>query len=145
LSERDAPRGVEDEVGCESPRGSANILEPHARDAAIVRRGDQLGDAGAGSQFDIRLLFDPVAANALERRARQSELVVSEVALRKRIETGQFQAYIAAKPYPHSAGVHEIDLEPGKQAIEREMAAREQRMRVARLRRPRMRRRRVTQ
>jgi hypothetical protein len=54
LSERNAPRGVNDEVSSESPLGSADILEPHTRDAAIVRRGDQLGDAGAGSQFDIR-------------------------------------------------------------------------------------------
>ena len=48
----------------------------------------------------MRLLFDPAAADALKRRARQSELVVSEVALRKGVETGQLQAYVAAKAHP---------------------------------------------
>src|ERR1700722_708992 len=70
--------------------------------------------------FDTRLLFEPVAADALKRRARQSELVVSKIALRKRIEAGQLQPHIAAKPYPDRAGAHEIGLEPGKQTIERE-------------------------
>ena len=117
------------------PVRSANVLEPHACDAAIVGGGDHLGDARAMSDFDMRLLFDPPAADALERRARQSELVVSEVALRKGVETGQLQPEVAAKPHPDGAGLHEIDLDPREHTVERGMSAREQRVRVARLRR----------
>jgi hypothetical protein len=84
-----------------------------------------------------------VAADALKRRARQGELVISEVALRKRIETRQLQAHIAAKPYPDGARVHEIDLERREQTIEGEVSAGEQRVRMAGLRRARTRHRRV--
>ena len=87
MSQRYAAGRIDDEVGGETPRRSANVLEPHACDAALVGRSDHLGDARAGPDFDVRLLFDPMAADALERRARESELVVSKVALGK----GRFQ------------------------------------------------------
>ena len=135
LSQRYAAGRVDDEVRRDTPGRSANVLEPHACDAAIVGGGDHLGDARAMSDFDMRLLFDPPAADALERRARQSELVVSEVALRKGVETGQLDAEVAAKPHPDGAGLHEIDLDPREHTVERGMPAREQRVRVARLRR----------
>src|SRR5580704_14900653 len=109
------------------------------------RGGDHLSDARAGNDFDVRLLFDPVATDALESRARQSELVVSEVPSRKGVETGQLQAEVAAKPHADGARIHEVDLDPGEHTVERGMSPREQRMGVAGLRGPRTGRRRVGQ
>jgi hypothetical protein len=58
LSQRYAAGCVEDEVGGETPGRAANVLEPHARGARVVGGGDYFCDARAGSDFDIRLLFD---------------------------------------------------------------------------------------
>jgi hypothetical protein len=72
-------------------------------------------------------------------------LIEAEVALRKRIETRYLEAHRAAHARPNGAGRNEIDLDAGKQTVERAAAACKKQMRVPRLRRPQARRRLVGQ
>ena len=126
-------------------RGSARVLEAHPRDRAIVGRGDELRHARARAELDIRLPLDPATNDALQRRARQAELIEAEVALRKRIETRQLEAHVAAHAHPNGAGRNEIELNAGKQTVERAMSAGKEPMRMPRLRRAGARRRCVGQ
>ena len=114
------------------PWRSARVLEAHPRDPAIVGRGDHLRHARARPEFDIRLPFDPATAYALQGGARQAEMIEAEVALRKRIETRNLVARVAAHAYSNGAGLDEIELDAGKQTLERAMSAREQPMRMPR-------------
>jgi hypothetical protein len=81
----------------------------------------------------------------LQRRARQAELIEAEVALRKRIETRNLVARVAAHAHSNGAGLDEIELDAGKQRFERAATARREPMRMPRLRRARARRGRVGQ
>ena len=133
---RRSPRGVDDQVRRETSRRSERVLEPHPRDPAIVGRGDELRHAHARSELDIRLPFDPAAADALQQRARQGELIESEVAIRKRIETRNLEAHVAAHAHSNGAGLDEIELDAWKQMLERAAATCKEPMRMPRLRRP---------
>ena len=109
------------------PRGfrrSARVLEAHPGDRAIVGRGDELRHAHARSELDIRLIFDPATADVLQCRARQSEGLEAEIALWKRAETRDLEAYVAAEANPNGAGRDEIALEAGKHIFERTVPAR---------------------
>ncbi len=72
-------------------------------------------------------------------------MIESEVALRKRIETRNLEAHVAPKAHPNGAGLDEIELDAGKQMLERAVSARKEPMRMSRLRRPQARRGRVQQ
>ena len=110
-------------------------LRSAPRNRAIVRRGGQLRHARSRSELDIGLAFDPAAADALQRRARQCELIESEIAIRKRIETWNLEAHVAAHAHPNGAGLYEIELDAWKQMLERAAAACKEPMRMPRLRR----------
>jgi hypothetical protein len=133
---RRSPRGVNNQVRRETSRRSPGVLEAHPRDPAIVGRGDELRHARARSELDIRFPFDQAAADALQRGARQGELIESEVSMRKRIRTRNLEAHVAAHAHPNGARLEEIELDAWKQMLERAEAAREEIMRMSRLRRP---------
>jgi hypothetical protein len=133
---RSSSRGVDNQVRREASRRSATVLEAHPRDPAIVGRGDELRHAHARSELDIRLPFDPAAADTLQRGTRQGELIESEIALRKMTETRNLEAHVAAHAHPNGAGLDEVELDAGKQTFERTAAAGEEIMRMSRLRRP---------
>jgi hypothetical protein len=114
---RRSSRGVDNQVRRETSRRSASVLEAHPRDPATVGGRNQLGHARARSEFDVRLPFDQAAADPLKRRARQRELIESQVAIRKRIETRNLEAHVAAYPHPNGAGVDEIELDAWKQLL----------------------------
>jgi hypothetical protein len=62
-------------------------------------------------------------------------LIEAEVALGKRIETRQLEAHLAPMAHPNGAGRNEIELDAGKQTVERAMSAGKEPMRMSRLRR----------
>jgi hypothetical protein len=67
-------------------------------------------------------------------------LIEAEVALRKRVETRNLEAHIAAHAHPNGAGLDEIELDAWKQMLERSAAACKEPMRMSGLRRPQARR-----
>src|SRR5580692_8859468 len=140
-----SPRGVDDQIRRETFSHSARVLEAHPRNRAIVRRGGQLRHARSRSELDIPLPFDSATADALERGARQAELIEAEVALRERIEARRLEAQVAPNAHPNGAGLDEIELDAGKQTFERTVSARKECMRMPRLRRAGARRGRVRQ
>ena len=75
------------------------------------------------AQSSITLSFDPAAAKALQRGARQGELIEAEVARGKRIETRNLEAHVVAHAHPNGAGLDEIELDAWKQMPERAAAA----------------------
>jgi hypothetical protein len=80
--------------------------------------------------------LDPAAADALQQRARQGELIEPEVAIRKRIETWNLEAHVVAHAHSDGAGLYEIELDAWKQMLERAAATCKEPMRMPRLRRP---------
>jgi hypothetical protein len=133
---RRSSRGVDNQVRRETSQRSVSILDAPPRNPAIVGRGDELRHPHARSELDIRLPFDPAAADTLQRGALQGELIESEIALRKMTETRNLEAHVAAHAHSNGAGLDEVELDAGKQRLERTAAAREETMRVPRLRRP---------
>jgi hypothetical protein len=108
-------------------------------------RGGQLRHTRARPELNIGLAFEPATADALQRGARQAELIETEVALRKRIEARNLEACISANAHPNGAGLDEIELDAWKQKLERSAAARKKSMCVPRLRRAETRRGRIWQ
>ena len=72
-------------------------------------------------------------------------MIAAEVALWKRVKTRNLEARVAAHAYPNGAGLDEIELDAGKQTLERAMSASEQPVGMAGLRRAGARRGRVGQ
>jgi hypothetical protein len=132
---RGSPRSVDDQVRRETSRPSPRVLEAHPGNRAVVERGGQFRYTRARPELDIGLAFDTATADHLQHGARQPELIETEVALRKRIETRNLDAHVAANAVTNGAGLDEVELDAGKQTFERAAAARKEPMRVPRLRR----------
>jgi hypothetical protein len=67
-------------------------------------------------------------------------LIETEVALRKRIESRNLEAHVAANAVTNAADRNEIALDAGEQTFKRAMSAREESVRMPRLRSSRARR-----
>ncbi len=132
---RRSPGGVDDQVCREMTWASARVLETHPSNRTVIGRGSQLRHTRARPELNIGLAFDPATADALQRGARQAELIETEVALRKRIEARNLEACISANAHPNGAGLDEIELDAWKQMLERSAAARKKPMCVPCLRR----------
>jgi hypothetical protein len=104
----------------------SRVLEAHPRNRAIVGRGGQLRHTRSRSQLDIPLSFDSATADALDRGARQAELIEAKVALRERIEARRLEAQVASNAHPNGARLDEIELDARKQAFERTVSARKE-------------------
>jgi hypothetical protein len=130
-----SPRGVDDQVRRETSRPSPRVLEAHPGNRAVVGRGGQFRHTRARPELNIGLALDAATADAIQRGARQAELIETEVALRKRIETRNLEAHVAANAHPNGAGLDEIELDAWKQMPERAAPARKEPVRVPRLRR----------
>ena len=137
---RRSPGGVDDQVCRETSSPSARVLETHPGNRAVMGRGDQLRHTRARPELNIGLALDAATADAIQRGARQAELIETEVALRKRIEARNLEACISANAHPNGASLDEIELDARKQKLERSAAAGKKSMCVPRLRRAETRR-----
>src|SRR5262249_16856325 len=132
-----ASGGFDDEVGGKGLASALGVLEADCGNRGTVWRGHDFPGAAVFADGNAGVLLQALSYGELNQRAGHRIGHQPQIASRKRVVTGSFDAKVEADPKRHRAGIGKLNFKPGKEIPERILTPDEKRMRVPGLRGPR--------
>jgi hypothetical protein len=128
-----APRGLDDQVGGKGFGFPRAVVETDCGNHLAIGRGHEFQRTAMLAERDVGGLPYALPYGALDQRPGHRVRVPAEIALWKRIKSGDLDAKVETYPERHGSGPGEILLKAGEEIAERTLAATEEHVRMPRL------------